>query len=143
MANITKVYLAEGAYLPRRASKRTDKDDKSFKIGVDARSNPPRFTVLVCISFEGEALFFPGGSVGVKLAGWKSFVIMFEPDTVLWIEDDVTGRRHMNWHTCSHCCKISYQTWYDLPGDVTGRRNMGFECPVCGNKWERLISEER
>jgi hypothetical protein len=135
VANITKVYLADGATLPRRASRRTDKDDKSFKIGVDVHSNPPRITALVCISFEGEARFFPSGSVGVKLTGWNSFVIMFEPDTVLWIEDSVTATRTYNYHTCTRCCKVSYQTWFNTLSNKVGFRDIGFKCPKCGNKW--------
>lgn len=132
---ITKVFLTNDAPLPRRAGSRTDKFAESFRIGVEVFSNSPQITVLSYVSFEGEASFVPGGSVDVKLAGWKNRVVMFEPDTVLWIDDGATGKRIGNYHACPGCCTISYTLIHDMASKISGLRYLMYRCPKCHSEW--------
>lgn len=138
MANI-RVYLADGASLPRRASRRVDKESRAIQLGVEISPIipviSPRFVALAYVSFNGEACFLPGGSVGVKLTGWTQFVNMFDPGTVLWIDYMNTGNRVRNYDTCMSCYAITGILWYDTNGEIEGRRNIGRECRECGYKW--------
>ncbi len=86
---------------------------------------------------EGEASFFPGGGVDVKMPGSGEFWGAFQPMKVLEIRDLGGNVIKRNQYLCTECATLTGKMESHEPSTVVaGRVDAIFKCTRCGYQWE-------
>lgn len=86
---------------------------------------------------KGEASFFPGGGVVVKMPGSDEFWVAFQPMKVLEIHDLKGNLIKRNHYLCTECATLTGKMMEDYkPSDVSGLVDANFKCTQCGHRWE-------
>jgi len=85
---------------------------------------------------RGEASFFPGGGVVVKMPGSDEFWIAFQPMKVLEIRDLRSNLVKRNHYLCTECVTLTGKMENYKPSDVSGHVDGNFKCTQCGYQWE-------
>ena len=89
---------------------------------------------------KGEALFFTGGSVGVKMPGSAEFILAFQPLKVLEIRDLKDNLIKRNHYLCTECAALTGKTEsYEQSTVVAGSVDAKFRCGQCLHSWELRI----
>jgi hypothetical protein len=85
----------------------------------------------------GEASFFPGGGVEVKMPGSAEFRCAFQPMKVLEIHDLRGKLIKRNHHLCTECATLTGKMESHKPSTViAGRMDATFKCTQCGHQYE-------
>lgn len=83
---------------------------------------------------RGEAGFFPGGGVDVKMPGSEEFWIAFPPRKVLEIRDLKNNSIiERNRYLCTECTTLTGETL--TTGSGLELRVTGYKCTTCGYEW--------
>jgi len=85
---------------------------------------------------EGEALFLPGGAVGVKMPGSDEFWVAFEPMKVLEIRDLNGKLIKRNHYLCTECATLTGKIESCKSSEVAGHDDANFKCTQCKLQWE-------
>lgn len=85
---------------------------------------------------KGEASFFPGGGVEVKMPGSAEFRVAFRPRKVLEIRDLKGNLIKRNHYLCTECVTLTGKMGKYEPSTVAGRVDANLKCTQCGHQWE-------
>jgi hypothetical protein len=85
---------------------------------------------------KGEASFFPGGNVVVKMPGSDEFWGAFPPMKVLEIHDLKGALIKRNHYLCTKCATLTGKMENHKPSDVNGLVDGLVKCTWCGYQWE-------
>ena len=85
---------------------------------------------------NGEALFFPGGGVVVKMPGSDEFWDAFQPMRVLEIRDLKGNLIKRNHYLCTECATLTGKMESYKSSDLAGLVDGSFKCTECGHQWE-------
>ena len=85
---------------------------------------------------KGEALFFPGGGVDVKMPGSGEFRVAFQPMKVIEIRDLKGNLIKRNYHLCAECATRTGEMESYRSSDAQSHVDASFKCTECGYKWE-------
>src|SRR3989344_4209645 len=86
---------------------------------------------------KGEASFFPGGGVEVRMPGSAKFRVAFLPMKVLEIRDLGGNLIKRNHYLCTECGTLpGKMESYEPSTVVAGRVDAIFKCTQCGYRWE-------
>ena len=84
---------------------------------------------------KGEAIFLPGGSVGILPPRFKNLRVAFGPKKVLEIHDSAGKLLKRNWYLCKSCFALTGMRIDYQPGSISGRQNSNFSCGNCDSGW--------
>jgi hypothetical protein len=88
---------------------------------------------------KGEASFFPGGGVEVKMPGSAEFRVAFQPRKVLEIRDLKGNLIQRNRYFCTECATLTGKMESYEESIVAGRVDAKFRCGQCLHSWELRI----
>lgn len=130
MKNGIKLLLEPGARVPNWIRNQT----LNIEVGRERLNERPiRFLKIR----KGEASFFPGGGVMVKMPGSDEFWDAFQPMKVLEIrdlKDDLIKRNH---YLCTECATLTGKMEnYEPSTVIAGRMDANFKCTQCGHQWK-------
>ncbi len=84
----------------------------------------------------GEAIFFPGGRVVVKMPGSDEYCAAFGPKRVLEIRNLRGKLIKRNYYLCAECGFLTGYVENYRPSDVAGLMDKDLICTTCGYRWK-------
>ncbi len=124
-----KLFLQPGTRVPSWIRNQT----LNIELGYERLNKRKVRFLKIC---NGEAFFFAGGGVMVKMPGSDKFWVAFSPMRVLEIRDLENNLIERNHYLCTECVALTGEKKNYQQSNVSGLVDATFACTRCGHRWE-------